>query len=107
MGIYWQGPHDDNWYLYADTNGNIRLIHRWRSDYEKGSIRCPHCNIPLFFRNYRGFCSKCGNEFKTGFGRVYQKNPVGKHNKTKGRGWQSLRLWCKEVEIMLKNYLPY
>lgn len=95
MGKFWMGPHDDRWYLYDDTLGNIKLVHRWREDYEQGTIYCPDCDEPLFFKEYKAKCSKCGEEFRSGFGQVYRVKPFGSHKKKTGRGWQSLRPYVK------------
>lgn len=91
MGLYWQGPHDDKWYLYDDLSGETKLIHRWREDYEQGTIRCPDCDSPLMFKNYKATCPKCGEEFKSGWGKVFRVKPFGTHEKKYGRGWESLR----------------
>ena len=91
MGKYWKGPPDDRWYLYDDTRGQTKLIHRWREDYEQGTIHCPDCNVPLFFKDYSAKCAKCGEEFRSGFGQVYRVRAAGFHEKKYGRGWKSLR----------------
>jgi hypothetical protein len=82
LGKYWQGPHDDKWYLYDDDwSGETKLIHRWRDDYEQGTIHCPDCDTPLMFKNYRATCPKCGEEFKSGWGKVFRVKPFGMYEK--------------------------
>jgi hypothetical protein len=81
MGKYWQGPHDDRWYLSDEWSGETKLIHRWRDDYEQGTIHCPDCDIPLMFKNYKATCPKCGEEFKSGWGKVFRVRPFGTYEK--------------------------
>ncbi|MFA5866223.1 MAG: hypothetical protein WC975_16240 [Phycisphaerae bacterium] len=74
------------WYFYDNTEGNIVLKH----PYQKGmEVPCPYCGKLLAVENYRAQC--CNQQFKTGFWEIRQIEPVGKHQKTQGRGWQSLR----------------
>jgi hypothetical protein len=77
---------EKRWYLYDTTNGTIVLKHPYKPGME---VPCPHCGKVLAIENYQAQC--CGQQFKTGFGEVHQKEPVGQHQKTVGRGWQSLR----------------
>ena len=74
------------WWLYDTTTGNVVLKH----PYHRGmKVRCPHCGLELTIKDYRAEC--CGRSFRTGFGEIAQREPVGKHTKTSGRGWSSLR----------------
>jgi hypothetical protein len=74
------------WYLYDNTAGKIILKH----PYARGAkVPCPHCGAVLKIENYRAAC--CGHEFRTSFGEIAQRHPVGDHTRTAGRGWQSLR----------------
>jgi hypothetical protein len=82
---------EKRWYLYDDTNGNIRLKHPY---WPKIKVKCPYCNKLLTVENYKAQC--CGKIFKTGFWEIHQIEPIGKHNKTSGRGWDSLRPFIKE-----------
>jgi hypothetical protein len=102
MGLYWQGPHDDNWYLYDDANGRTKLVRRWRSDYEHGTIQCPDCDEPLMFERYRAKCPECGEEFRSGWGQVYRVKPFNVKNE-RGRGWKNLRLYAKRIEVRKKS----
>jgi hypothetical protein len=77
---------ENRWYLYDNTSGGVILKHPYRPGIK---VLCPYCNKPLVIDNYRATC--CNNQFKTYFGEIHQIIPVGKHDKTKGRGWQSLR----------------
>jgi len=74
------------WCLYDDTKGNIRLKHPYR---EGMDVPCPRCGVPLQVQSYHASC--CGHEFKTGWGEIFQRNPVGSHERTSGCGWASLR----------------
>lgn len=74
------------WWLYDTTTGNVVLKH----PYHRGmKVPCPHCGLELAIKDYRAEC--CGRSFRTGFGAIAQKEPVGHHTKTSGRGWSSLR----------------
>ncbi len=77
---------EKKWYLYDNTTGSIVLKHPYSRGME---VLCPYCSKPLAVENYRAEC--CENQFKTGFGEIHQVQPVGKHSKMTGRGWQSLR----------------
>jgi len=89
--MYNQFP-DNRWYLYDDTSGNIRLKHQYRPGMQ---VNCPCCDKPFIIEDYKAQC--CDNIFRTGFGEISQVKPVGTHNKVKGRGWQSLRPFCREI----------
>lgn len=75
------------WYLYDNTSGKTLLISKFPND----DIKCPDCNCPLEFENYEAICPSCNEVFKSGWGNYYRVNPIGTHNKKKGRGWASLR----------------
>jgi len=78
----------DAWYLYDNTSGDVVLKH----PYHPGeSVPCPHCGQTLIVDNYRADC--CNQEFKTGFGEIRQRQALGSHDRTSGRGWASLRLF--------------
>ena len=74
------------WYLYDNTSGKVILKHPYRRGM---TVPCPYCGKSLVIANYRAAC--CGNEFHTSFGEIAQRQPVGDHNRTSGRGWGSLR----------------
>ena len=78
------------WCLYDDTLGNIVLKHPYKPE---RPVPCPHCGQTLRIENYRATC--CGQEFKTGFGEIRQRAPVGTHQRQSGRGWASLRPYAK------------
>ena len=79
------------WYLYDNTAGKTILTHR----YDRGATGpCPHCGKKLVIENYRSTC--CGYEFRTSFGEIAQRQPVKKHNRLAGRGWDSLRPYKEE-----------
>ncbi len=74
------------WCLYDNLSGKIILKYPWR----KGlTVPCPYCGKPLVFSQYKAIC--CGKDFRISFGEVSQRQPIGSHNRTKGRGWVSLR----------------
>lgn len=78
------------WHEYYDTRGGIALI--WPAKYPGPT--CPTCELMLIIRHYRAEC--CDETFRvTGFGsRVVRRvRPIGKHTKTSGRGWASVRPW--------------
>jgi len=77
---------DRCWYLYDNTSGRIVLKHPYR---EGDSVPCPHCDAILAIEDYRAAC--CGKTFKTGFGEIAQREPVGISQRSTGRGWGSLR----------------
>jgi len=74
------------WWLYDTTDGRVILKHPYRPGMQ---VLCPHCGHKLTIKDYRAEC--CGRTFRTGFGEIAQKAPVGKHTKTSGRGWSSIR----------------
>jgi hypothetical protein len=74
------------WCLYDNLAGKIILKHPYRPGM---TVPCPHCGKALAIEKYRATC--CGQEFKTSFGEIAQRQPVGEHNRTAGRGWNSLR----------------
>jgi hypothetical protein len=74
------------WWLYDTTTGNVVLKHFYLQGM---TVRCPHCGLELTIKDYKAEC--CGRTFRTGFGEIAQREPVGKHTKTSGRGWASLR----------------
>jgi hypothetical protein len=76
------------WWLYDNTIGNIVLKHPY---YRGIKVRCPHCGLELTIKDYRAEC--CGRSFRISEGEIAQREPVGKHTKTSGRGWASLRPW--------------
>ena len=79
-------PTKPAWWLYDTTDGRVILKH----PYHRGmKVPCPHCGHELTIKDYRAEC--CGRSFRTGFGAISQREPVGKHTKTSGRGWSSLR----------------
>lgn len=74
------------WYLYDNVAGSIILKH----PYSRGmAVPCPHCGKTLIVENYRAAC--CGYTFRTSFGEIAQREHVGEHHRTTGRGWSSLR----------------
>jgi hypothetical protein len=78
------------WCLYDDTSGNVVLKH----PYKRGRpISCPHCGQTLQMENYMATC--CGQEFKTSFGEIRQRAPLGAHQRHSGCGWASLRPYTK------------
>ncbi len=74
------------WYLYDNTSGNTILKHPYRAN---DSVPCPYCAEPLLVQNYRAQC--CNQEFRTSFGEIAQREPIGQHLRRSGRGWSSLR----------------
>jgi hypothetical protein len=78
------------WCLYDNTSGRVILKHPWRKGLQ---VPCPHCGKPLTVENYKAAC--CNQEFGTGFGEIHQREPVGTHDRTSGRGWFSLRPYVK------------
>lgn len=81
---------EKRWYLYDDTNRNIRLKHPY---WPNAEVKCPYCEELMIIENYKAQC--CGNVFKISFGEIRQTEPVGKHNKVNNRGWSSLRPFTK------------
>ena len=79
------------WYLYDNTSEETLLISKWPNK----DIKCPDCDKPLIFVNYKAECPICKEIFKSGWGNYYRVKPVGTHNKTKGRGWASIRPYKK------------
>lgn len=77
---------EKKWYLYDNISSNVVLKHPYRTGMK---VLCPYCKKLLVIENYRAAC--CDNQFKIGFGEIHQVEPIGKHNKVKDRGWQSLR----------------
>ena len=78
------------WYLYDDMSGNIVLKHPYRASMK---VLCPHCDKAFVIENYRTEC--CNHHFKIRFGEICQVEPIGRHGKTEGRGWSSLRPYEK------------
>lgn len=81
---------DRRWYLYDNTAGSTVLKHPYRAG---DQVPCPHCGSPLAIENYRAAC--CGKTLKTSFGEIAQREPVGTHERSIGRGWSSLRPYDK------------
>ena len=79
------------WWLYDNIAGNVVLKHFYLQGMK---VRCPHCGLELTIKDYRAEC--CGRSFRTGFGEIAQKEPVGKHTRTSGCGWSSLRLFLAD-----------
>lgn len=74
------------WWLYDATDGRVILKHPY---YPGMHVPCPHCGHELAIKDYRAEC--CDQAFGTSFGGIAQKEPVGKHTRTSGCGWSSLR----------------
>jgi hypothetical protein len=81
------------WWLYDTTNGHVILKH---PDHRGMKVLCPHCGNELTIKDYRAEC--CERSFRTSFGEIAQREPVGSHNKTSGRGWASLRPFLPSEE---------
>lgn len=90
LGQYWQGPPDDNWYLYKAMNGRVRLIHRWHDDYGNGSIKYPYCGKPLYFKKYKAWCDNCKLYFGSGWGSVQMLNRYEGDLKPLKAGWEGI-----------------
>ncbi|MBL7129747.1 MAG: hypothetical protein ISS16_12310 [Ignavibacteria bacterium] len=78
------------WCLYDNLSGITILKHPWQTGLK---VNCPHCNKLLNFEKYKASC--CGFNFGISFNEVHQKEPVGTHDKTSGRGWESIRPYIK------------
>lgn len=81
------------WYLYDTTTGTTVLKHPFDST---TPVRCPHCQKALVIENYKAHC--CGYDYFTGWGAIQQRQPVCRHDRKSGRGWQSLRPYLKPGE---------
>lgn len=79
------------WYCYDNMSGQTMLKHPYRAG---AGVPCPHCGETLRVQDYRASC--CGQEFRTSFGEIAQREPVGSHSRKSGRGWKSLRLYVPQ-----------
>lgn len=97
----WKG---ELWHLYDDLKGRTLLRfplsctletlivppREWRP------VPCYSCGAHLRFVKYRAHC--CGEEYKINFGDVTRIREWGTHDRTSGRGWNSLRLAIQYTE---------